>query len=70
MANKVTLSRLDTLAAKLRKVAAEVRPSHAAVFTDRAEQVELWARRLRGGGTLDQKYVLTAVEEFEALCRK
>lgn len=67
--SEITLTHLETLSQRLRSLASTVSVHTAPVFTDRADQVDVWVRRLRNGDTLDAEYVTMAVEEFEALCR-
>ena len=66
--SEINVERLETLCDRLR-FAITVSIHTAPVFTDRADQVDVWVRRLRSGDTLDDEYVTMAIEEFEALCR-
>lgn len=66
---EITLKRLEELRNRLRAVADTVSVHVAPVFTDRADQVDVWVRRLQDDGKLDAEYVMMAIEEFEALCK-
>ena len=63
---QTSIGRLEVLAAKLREIAGTVTGDYVAFWTDRAEQLEGWARLLRDGEEVDRTYMATAVREFAA----